>query len=89
MFEQPRNAGTLCEQDPSLYSPFCELEADLAQSWAARKSAEPIFEIRMVSGITMIVHWHVADLTTSPGYSSYREHCQKLIRTLWTRQDDG
>jgi hypothetical protein len=45
LFEQPRNAGTLCKISTKLSE---VLKANMLQSSAARKSAVQILEIRMV-----------------------------------------
>jgi len=45
LFEQPRNAGTLCMALPRS---TVRIHAYTTQSSAARKSVEPIFEIKMV-----------------------------------------
>jgi hypothetical protein len=45
LFEQPRNAGTLCEMPTKL---FKVPQANIMQSSAARKSVVQIFETRMV-----------------------------------------
>jgi hypothetical protein len=45
LFEQPRNAGTLCKMRAKLVE---VPEANMMQSSVARKSVVQIFEIRMV-----------------------------------------
>ncbi len=50
LFEQPRNAGTLCMD---LRLPTIRRHAHTAQFSAARKSVEPIFEIKMVDSCLM------------------------------------
>ena len=85
LFEQPRNAGTLCTPRP------CEHRhlADSAQSLVVKKLVEQTFEIRMVQLVLGTIYSIFGLTKSSCRNTSYRECRQKLLWPIWSGQDDG